>query len=186
MPQLNVIIVSTRPGRAGLPVANWFIEKARTHGKFDVQVSDLQQIALPLFDETKHPRFGQYEHEHTRAWSARVKASDAFVFVTPEYNYFSPPSLVNAVDYLFAEWGCKAAGFVSYGGPMGGTRSTLMSKLMLQSLKVVTIPEGVIVPFFAKQILDGVFTPNEIQDKAADVMLDELLRWTSALEPLRR
>jgi NAD(P)H-dependent FMN reductase len=43
-------------------------------------------------------------HEHTKRWSAIVSRADAFVFVTPEYNYGSPPSLVNALDYLLREW----------------------------------------------------------------------------------
>ena len=87
---LTVIIASTRPGRAGLPIASWFVEHAKKDGRFDVVVADLKEIGLPILDEPKHPRFQQYEHEHTKRWSAIVAAADAFVIVTPEYN-FSPP-----------------------------------------------------------------------------------------------
>jgi hypothetical protein len=37
----------------------------------------------------------------------------AFAFVIPEYNYFPPIPLVNAIDYLVAEWTYKPAGLVS-------------------------------------------------------------------------
>jgi NAD(P)H-dependent FMN reductase len=185
MPKLHVIVVSTRPGRAGLPVAHWFLERAKAHGGFDVELVDLKEVALPLFDEPRHPRFRQYEHAHTKAWSAIVAAADAFVFVTPEYNYGVPPSLINALDFLFSEWAYKAAGFVSYGGASGGTRSVQMAKMVLTSLKVVPIPEAVSVPFFMKLVdAAGVFD-GQAQNGAAKAMLDELGRWTSALATLR-
>jgi NAD(P)H-dependent FMN reductase len=127
----------------------------------------------------------KHTQETTKAWSATVDALDAFVFVTPEYNFFSPPALVNALDHLYPEWSYKPAGFVSYGGVSGGLRSTQMTKLMLTSFKIVPIVEQVAIPFVAKLIEDGRFAANEMHDKSAVTMLDELLRWTNALVPLR-
>jgi NAD(P)H-dependent FMN reductase len=185
MPKLQIIVVSTRDGRAGLPVATWFAARATAHAAFEVDVVDLRKVALPLFDEPRHPRFKQYEHDHTKAWSARVAAADAFVFVTPEYNYGVPPSLINALDFLSAEWAYKAAGFVSYGGVSGGVRAVQMAKLVLTSLKVVPLPEAVSIPFFTKLIdAQGVFD-GSAQDAPAKAMLDELARWTGALATLR-
>ncbi|HEY0469504.1 MAG TPA: NAD(P)H-dependent oxidoreductase, partial [Polyangiaceae bacterium] len=77
MPKLSVIIGSTRPGRVGLPVGQWFTEVAKSHGKFEVTLVDLKERNLPLLDEPKHPRLAEYVHEHTKAWSEIVKASDA-------------------------------------------------------------------------------------------------------------
>jgi len=183
--KLLVVAVSTRPARAGFPVAQWAFEAAERHGAFEASLVDLAAVALPLFDEPEHPRFGRYQHEHTRRWSAIVAPADAFVFVTPEYNYSAPPSLINALDYLNVEWACKPAAFVSYGGPAGGTRAVQMAKLTLTSLKMMPLPEGVMLPFFTKQIEGGVFRPNEGNDKAAAAMLTELARWAKALQPLR-
>lgn len=184
MLKLAVIVVSTRPGRAGEPVGRWFEKLAREHGKFDVEWVDLKEVNLPLFNESKHPRFGEYEHEHTRTWSARVKPMDAFVFVTPEYNYAAPPSVINAIDYLSAEWRHKVAGFVSYGGVSGGTRSVQMSKQVLTSVGIMPIPEAVAVPFVHQHIKDGTFG-GAGQENAAAAMLDELHRWAQALKSLR-
>jgi NAD(P)H-dependent FMN reductase len=97
MPTLTVIIGSTRPGRAGLPIAEWFIARARAHGVFDVQVADLAEIDLPLLDEPNHPRLRHYLHQHTRDWSEIVDAADAFVIVTPEYNYGYSAAVKNAI-----------------------------------------------------------------------------------------
>ena len=187
MPKLGIVVTSTRPNRLGLPVARWFADKAKQHGKYEVEVVDLKEVALPPLDEPGHPIRRQYEHEHTKAWSRTVSALDAFVFVTPEYNYGMPPALLNALDYLFAEWQYKPAGFVSYGGVSGGTRSVQMSKQVVTSLKMMAIPEGVFVPFAAKLLdANGAFDPGATQDEAVKRMLDELLRWTEALKSLRQ
>jgi NAD(P)H-dependent FMN reductase len=188
MPLLQVVLVSTRSGRVGAPVAEWFRDHAVRRNRFDVDLVDLAEVNLPLFDEPAHPRLRQYAHEHTKAWSARVARADAFVFVTPEYNHGAPPSLVNAIDYLVHEWAYKPAGFVSYGGAAGGARSVQMTKLMLVALKVVPLPETVLIPFFATMIdkASGRFTPPEALAAAADTMVDELRRWTDALQALRR
>ena len=186
MPKLQVIIVSTRPQRTGVPVARWFFDRAAQHAKFDVELVDLKEVDLPLLDEPKHPRLGQYEHEHTKAWSARVSSADAFVFVTPEYNGGVPAPLVNALDYLWAEWKYKPAGFVSYGGVAAGTRSVQMAKPIMMSLKIVPIPEGVAIPFVAQSLDDaGQFKGGSNFELAATTMLDELHRWSQALRALR-
>src|ERR1700759_1139247 len=99
-PVLMIIVASTRPGRVGLPVAEWFEARALGHGVFDVALADLKAIDLPFMDEPKHPRLQQYEHQHTKDWSARVGAADAVVIVTPESNYGLPAPLKNAVYFL--------------------------------------------------------------------------------------
>ena len=186
MSKLHIVIVSTRPGRQGPAIGKWFHGFAAQHGKFEAELIDLADFHLPVFDEPNHPRLKQYVHDHTKAWSASVSAADAFVFVTPEYNYGPPPSFVNALNYLSQEWRYKPAAFVSYGGVSGGTRAAQMEKLLLTTLKMVPMTEQVTLPFFNQFINDeGVFTANETHEKSAGEMLDELHRWTEALKPLR-
>jgi NAD(P)H-dependent FMN reductase len=141
-------------------------------------------------DEPRHPRFGQYEyeyeHEHTRRWSATVSRADAFVFVMPEYNYGFTAPLKNAIDYLHAEWQYKAVGLVSYGGVAAGTRAAQMIKQVVTTLKMTPVFEAVSIPFVATFIdAHGRLSPNELMDSSATAMLDELIRMTTALRPLR-
>lgn len=186
MPKLMIVIASTRPGRAGIAVGEWFAEHADAHGGFDVDVVDLAELRLPLLDEPNHPRMRQYTQEHTREWSARVEDADAVVFVTPEYNHSYPASLKNATDYLHWEWSYKPVGFVSYGGVAAGTRAVQHLKPVVSVLKMFPVAESVNVPFFTQFIGDdGVLRPNEVMEQSADAMLDELARVQSALEPLR-
>jgi NAD(P)H-dependent FMN reductase len=184
-PKLTVISSSTRPGRVGIHVARWVQGVAAAHGGFESRLVDLAEVGLPVYDEPRHPRLRQYEHEHTRRWSAIVEASDAFVFVTPEYNHSPSPALLNALDFVLHEWAYKPAGLVTYGGVSGGLRAAQFSKVTMLTLKLVPILEGVVVPFVAKQVRDGVFTPNEVQEKAVPTMLEELVRWEAALRTLR-
>ena len=108
-PKLHVVICSTRPGRVGPSVARWIHEYAAHHGKFDVELVDLADFNLPLYDEPLHPAQQKYTHEHTKKWAASVAAADAYIFVTPEYNYCPPPSLVNALNYVYREWNSNRA-----------------------------------------------------------------------------
>ena len=183
--KLAVIIVSTRPVRVGQPIGQWFFDLARAHGNFDVDLVDLKEAALPMFDEPKHPRFAEYAHAHTKAWSAIVAPRDAFVFVTPEYNHGAPPSLVNALDYLHREWAYKPAGFVSYGGPAGGTRSVQMAKQIVTALKMMPMAEGVAIPSVTSHVENGEFKATDGFTHSAKVLLDELHRWAVALRTMR-
>jgi NAD(P)H-dependent FMN reductase len=185
MPILTVIIGSTRPGRAGLPIGEWFVDRVRSHGGFAVEVADLAEIRLPPMDEPNNPRLRQYVHQHTKNWSARIDRADAVVVVTPEYNHGYPAPLKNAIDYLHEEWRDKPVGFVSYGGVAAGTRAVEQLKQVLTTLRTVPVVESVNIPFHIQFIDGGRVQANEIIEQAADAMLDELLRVDAALRPLR-
>jgi NAD(P)H-dependent FMN reductase len=186
MPNLLIIIASTRPGRVGLPIGRWFEQRARDHGGFDVMVADLAEWRLPFMDEPNHPRLQRYSHQHTKRWSASVEAADAFVFVMPEYNHGINAPLKNAIDYLHNEWQRKPVAFVSYGGVAAGTRAVQMTKQIVVSLRMVPLNDAVTVPFVASMIdEDGDFAPTEVVQQAAGVLLTELAAMADALRPLR-
>jgi NAD(P)H-dependent FMN reductase len=172
--KLMIVIASTRPGRVGLPVAQWFDAIAREHDGFDdVELADLLELDLPMMDEPNHPRFHSYTKQHTKDWSAKVAAG------------FTAP-LKNAIDYLHVEWRYKPVGFVSYGGVAAGTRAVQMLKQVVTTLKMTPIFEAVSIPFVAQLIDDdGAVQANETMQQAAGAMLAELARVGAALAPLR-
>jgi NAD(P)H-dependent FMN reductase len=183
--KLQTIVTSTRPGRAGQPIGEWFHEAAKAHGNFDAELVDLATFNLPLYDEPQHPMRKQYAHDHTKAWSASVNAADAFVFVIPEYNYSPPPSFVNALDYVFWEWQYKPVAFVSYGGVSGGLRAAQVARSQASTLKMMPIPEGVAIPNFFAQLKDGKFTGSDLNAQGVAATLNELHKWSGALAELR-
>lgn len=184
-PLLQVVIGSTRPGRVGPAVAEWFVERAKEHGGFDLELIDLAEVGLPLLDEPNHPRFANYVHDHTKAWSQTIARGDAYVFVHPEYNYGVNAAVKNAIDYLNVEWAYKPVGFVSYGGVSGGLRAAQALKQTANALAMVPVKDTVIIPFVGQAVRDGVFTATDIQGDSARMLLDELLTLAGALKAVR-
>ncbi|MEV7976713.1 NAD(P)H-dependent oxidoreductase [Streptomyces sp. NPDC086519] len=187
MAKLEIIIASTRPGRIGPTIGEWFETHAKEHTGFDeIELVDLAEVNLPFMNEPHHPRLGQYTHQHTRDWSAKVAEADAFVFVMPEYNFGYNAELKNAIDYLHREWQYKPVGLVSYGGVSAGTRAAQMIKQVVTTLKMTPVLESVSIPF-AHQLLseEEGLVPNEVMTGSATAMLDELVRVAEALRPLR-
>ena len=185
-PVIQVIAASTRPGRRGIAVARWLQQLAEQHAGFDVELVDLAEVDLPLFDEPRHPRLQQYAHQHTKDWSATVSRADAFVFVTPEYNHSYPAALKNALDFLSMEWADKPVGLASYGGVSAGLRAATALKPVLATLRMVPVVEAVSVPFFAEHITaEDEFVPTPQIEAAGKAMLDELMRLATVLRDLR-
>lgn len=186
MYNLKIILSTVRPSRKGPVIGAWIFEVAKQYGSFNVELLDLGKINLPMMDEVHHPSLRKYEHEHTKKWSASIEEADAFIFVTAEYDFNYPAPLRNALEYLVHEWGYKAAGIVSYGGVSAGTRAANSLKGDLASLKIVTLPEMVNLPFFTQGINDkGELVASEISTKAALNMLKELERWTKGLKLIK-
>ncbi len=183
-PVLQIIIGSTRPGRIGPALAAWFAEKAREHGAFEVEVLDLAEYGLPVFDEPHHPRLRRYTQPHTQAWSAAVDRSDAVIFVHPEYNHSINGALKNAIDYLHGEWAHKPVSFVSYGGASGGLRAVQALKPVVSALRMYPTVAAVALAGPHRQIENGTFVGTADQAGAAAAVLDEMAALTAAVSPL--
>lgn len=183
-PVLEVVIGSTRPGRVGGAIAQWFFELARAHGGFEVELVDLAEVNLPLFNEPQQPIRQQYVHEHTKRWAQIVDRADALVFVIPEYNHSMNAAIKNAVDYLHVEWRYKPFGLVCYGGGARGLRAAQALKPSLVALKM-PLAGDIGIGLSTSPVVDGVFEGNEQLDTSAGALLDELARLTPHFQALR-
>jgi NAD(P)H-dependent FMN reductase len=162
------------------------VPRAKEHPDFSSGILDLAEINMPFLDEPNHPRLRQYVHQHTRDWSAKIDAADAFIIVTPEYNFGFTGVFKNALDYLYHEWKGKPVGFVSYGGIAGGTRSAQLMKPVLVALSMMPVYEAVTIPFYSKSLdAEGRFVPTEEHTRAAHAMPAALLSWTGPLKTMR-
>src|SRR6185312_2489312 len=186
MYKLKVISSTVRPGRKGPIVAAWITDLAKQNGNFDVELLDLGEIKLPMMDEPNHPVMKNYQHEHTKWWSAKIDEADAFIFVTAEYDYNYPAPLRNALEYLSQEGCYKPAAIVSYGGVSAGTRAANALKADLSTFRMVPLAESVNFPFFQQNINDeNEFEANETSHKAAENMLKQLVRWAKGLKAIK-
>ncbi|MEU6356790.1 NAD(P)H-dependent oxidoreductase [Streptomyces sp. NPDC047072] len=183
--RIGIVLGSTRPGRRGEQIARWVLDTAHAHGGAEYALVDLADHRLGNLDEGGNPNLRQYEHTHTRDWSAVVDGFDGYVFLVPEYNHSFPGALKNALDYVYREWNDKAAGIVSYGGWAAGVRAAEALRLVLAELQVATVraqPAVPLIPAFST----GSFVPPEGLDGAVRGMLDQVVAWSGALRGVRR
>jgi NAD(P)H-dependent FMN reductase len=184
MLRVAIITGSTRPGRNNEAVAAWVFDIAKKRSDAEFQLIDIASYKLPLLDEPIPPSLGQYSHSHTREWAAKIGSFDAYVFVTPEYNHGISGALKNAIDYLFAEWNNKAAGFVSYGSA-GGARAVEQLRLVMGELMVATVRAQVLLSMFTDFEKFSVFKPDPRRKDEVNAMLDQVIAWGGALKTVR-
>ncbi|MFG2057599.1 NADPH-dependent FMN reductase [Micromonospora sp. NPDC048930] len=184
MTRIGIIIGSTRPGRNGETVARWVHDIASKRGDADYELVDIKEFNLPHLDEMAPPSLGQYTQPHTLRWAEKIASYDGYVFVTPEYNHSTSGALKNAIDFLYAEWNNKAAGFVSYGS-VGGTRAVEHLRLVVAELQMADVRAQVALSLFHDFENFSVFKPGAHQVDAVNTMLDQLAAWSGALATLR-
>ena len=182
--RIAIVIGSTRPGRNGEAVANWVYKIAQKRSDAEFELVDIRDFNLPLLDEPMPPSMGQYSKPHTKAWAARIGSFDGYVFVAPEYNHGISGALKNAIDFLFAEWNNKAAGFVSYGGA-GGARAVEQLRLVLAEVQIATVRNQVLLSMFNDFENFSVFKPDARHEKSVNEMFDQVIAWSGALKSVR-
>ena len=182
--RIAIITGSTRPQRNNIAVARWVLELAVSRFDASFELVDIADYHLPLLDEPLPPALGRYAHAHTKVWASKIGSFDAFVFVTPEYNHGTSGAMKNAIDYLYAEWHHKAAGFVSYGAA-GGTRAVEHLRLVMGNLLVADVTAQVALSLFTDFENSSVFRPAPRRDTQVHEMLDQVIAWARALKTLR-
>jgi NAD(P)H-dependent FMN reductase len=184
MIRIGVIVGSTRPGRKAEAVAQWVMARAPQHPGAEFELVDIAAFHLPLLDEPIPPSVGRYQNVHTKAWAEKIASFDGFVFVTPEYNHGTPAALKNAIDFLYAEWTNKAAGFVSYGSA-GGVRAVEQFRAVMGELQVADVRLQVRLSLMTDFVNMTSFQPDPKHLEVLDGMLRQLIAWSGALKPLR-
>jgi NAD(P)H-dependent FMN reductase len=185
MPQIGIILGTTRPNRNGEQVARWVLDIATQRSDAEFELIDLRDYPLPHLDEPQRPSLGQYANDHTKARAQKIATFDGFVMVTPEYNHGTSGVLKNAIDYLYAEWQNKAVGFVSYGS-VGGARAAEHLRLVAGSLQMADVRQQVALSMITEFEDLTVFKPGDYNISALHTQLDRVIAWSTALAPLRQ
>lgn len=182
--KIGIIIGSTRPGRNGEQVARWVLDQAQQREGVQYELIDLLDFDLPHLDEQITASQGNYQNAHTKVWAEKIGSLDGFVFVTPEYNHSTSGALKNAIDYLYAEWNNKAAGFVSY-GVNGGTRAVEHLRLIVGELQIADVRAQVALSLLSDFEHYSRFVPAAQHAATVATMLEQLESWTAALAGVR-
>ncbi|GGI80963.1 FMN reductase [Saccharopolyspora subtropica] len=166
--RLGVIVGSTREGRYGRTVADWFADLARQHPELDVDVIDLAESRLPPV----HPA---QDTPPLREFRDRLAAADVFAVITPEYNHGYPASLKFAIDSAYQEWHTKPVGFVCYGGISGGLRAVEQLRQVFAELHAVTVRDTVSFHGVHECFDETGIPKDNAVPAAAKVLLDQLV-----------
>lgn len=182
---IKIIVGSSRPNRFSEKAAEWILGEAKKRPELDVELLDLRDYALPLFEEAMPPGLARdgYTNPAVVRWRDKVREGDGFIICTPEYNHGYPAVLKNALDYVYFAWSRKPVAFVSWGGA-GGTRAVEQLRLVAVELDMAPTRSAVHIPnpWFIKDISEIATEANEL---AAKALLDQLIWWTDALKTAR-
>lgn len=183
MIKIGIIIGSTRPGRVGEKVGNWVYDQAIKRNDANFEIIDIKDYNLPLLDEPVPAAYGQYTKEHTKTWAAKIASLDGFVFITGEYNHSTTGALKNAIDYLYAEWNNKSAGFVSYGAS-GGVRAVEHLRQIAANLQIADVRAQVQLSIFTDFENFTEFKPAPNHENDLHTLFDQVISWGKALKSL--
>jgi NAD(P)H-dependent FMN reductase len=177
--RIAVLVGSTRPGRIGRTVADWFVTRAGPRRDLIVDLIDLAEAGLP-------DRLGWERSASLEDFVGRIGFADAFVVVTPEYNHGYPAPLKQAIDLVRDEWFAKPVGFVAYGGMAGGMRAVEQLRQVFAEVHATTVRDVVGFHGVHGQFHHGELVDPDGANAAAEVMLDQLAWWAHALRDARR
>jgi NAD(P)H-dependent FMN reductase len=140
--KIAVIIGSVRPTRQGDKPARWIANLAKRTGDFDVELVDLKDYPLPLFDAPASDLWAPTPNAIAAKWQAKLNEFDGYIVVTPEYNRSVPGALKNAIDWAYKPFVKKAVAYVSYGS-VGGARAVEHLRNIMVELQAASVRHGV-------------------------------------------
>ena len=185
--KLNILVIygSVRTARQGIKAARFVAKTCRQRGH-EVFLVDPVEIPLPLLDRMyKEYKPGQAP-EHLERLAQRVRAADAYVIVSGEYNHSIPPALANLLDYFLEEYFYKPSAIVCYSaGAFGGVRAAMALRAMLAELGMSSIPSIFPVPKVQDAFTEDGSPLDAAYDSRLCKFLDELEWYARALKQAR-
>jgi NAD(P)H-dependent FMN reductase len=187
MPKLQIIIGSTRPGRAADLVAPWVIQRAEAHGAFDVEVLDLRDWSLPIFAETFETvgdfNDPTYSQPIVLAWNRKLHEGDAYLVITPEYNHSIPAVLKNAIDSVFLSFALRNKPLLAVGysgGVAGAIRAIEHLAQIAVEAEMVPLRTSTVFPQVT-EAFDAGHPINPLAEVSLRTGLDDLEWWAEVL-----
>ena len=186
-PKIGIIVSSVRPNRFADHPTKWIFDIASARGDWDVEILDLRDYPMPLFNEAASPAWGPSKDEAALRWQRKVASLDGYIIVAAEYNRGPTAALKNALDYAYKEWNNKPVAFVGYGG-VGGARA--VEQLRLNSVELQMAPTRAGVHILGPVYLEVLKGEKKLSDydylgQSARDMLDQLAWWVDALKSAR-
>jgi NAD(P)H-dependent FMN reductase len=183
--KILVLYGSYRSDRQGIRLADYLVARLKARGS-DAELIDAQAVGLPMLDRM----YKEYAPGSApAAMAGKIRAADAFVFVTGEYNWGPQPGLKNLTDHFLEEWFWRPAAIASYSaGRFSGVRAGVAWHSILSEMGMVVVSSTLAVGPIA-QTLDEhaqpVGKPGESLERSFDRFADDLAWWTEAARAQR-
>ncbi len=188
MDKVLVFYGSYRHDRMGIRLAHYTVDGLRARGAA-AELIDAQAVGLPMLDRMYKEYPPGQAPAAMQALADKIRAADAFVFVTGEYNWGPQPGLKNLTDHFLEEWFWRPAAVASYSaGRFSGVRAGTLWHGILSEMGMVVISSTLAVGPVG-QTLDAGGTPigtgGEALQKAFPRFADDLAWWTEAARAQR-
>lgn len=188
--KVKVILGSVREGRFSEKPGAWMLSELQKRGDLKVELLDLRDYPMPFFNEVETPSYKTkpYTDPTVVAWTAKIKESDAFIVIAPEYNHGYPAVLKNAFDYVYQEWNNKPIAFVSYGSVMGA-RSVEQLREVAIELQMAPVRNAIHMPYDVVMAIGKGTPESEVfapYAERAQGLAEQLLWWGKALKAARQ
>ena len=185
--KLNLLVFygSVRTTRQGIKAARFVVNKCRERGH-EVLLVDPIELRLPLLDKMYKEYPPGSAPESLERLAERVKAADAYVIVSGEYNHTIPPALANLLDHFLEEYFYKPSAIVCYSaGAFGGVRAAIALRAMLGELGMSSIPSIFPIPKVQDAFREDGSPIEEGHERRIVKFLDELEWYARALKAAR-
>ena len=186
-PRIAIVVGSTRAARFADTPVEWIAKIARQHADIEVEVVDLRDFPMPFFEEVASSAWVPSQNEVAQRWQKKVAGFDGFIFTAAEYNHAPTGVLKNALDYAYAEWNKKPAGFVGYGG-VGGARAIEQLRQISVELQMAPVKSAVHITlgdFLAVRQGEKKLEEIEHLNQAAHALVNDMVWWAKALKAAR-
>jgi NAD(P)H-dependent FMN reductase len=185
-PHIALIVGSTRASRFADVPAQWMLKQAQARDDMTVELVDLRDYDLPLFNEVASNMWAPSQSAAAVKWQKKIAEFDGYIFVVAEYNRSLTGALKNALDQAYVDWIRKPFTAIAYGS-MGGTRALEHLRTVGVELQMVPTRNAVHIggsDMFRIHPMGGVNAPiSEIEGSilpAAKASLDDLTWWAKA------
>jgi len=186
--KILVLYGSYRADRVGIRLADFIVRGLAGRGAAP-ELIDAKAINLPMLDRMYKEHAPGTAPPTLENLAQKIRAADAFIFVTGEYNWGIQPGLKNLTDHFLEEWFWRPAAIASYSaGRLGGAHAAVAWHGTLCEMGMVVVSSALTVgPIH--QTLDAEAEPTgpagEALARAFPRFADDLAWWTEAARTQR-
>lgn len=184
--KIVVFYGSVRSTRQGIKAARFIVNECRSRGHH-VDLIDPMEYPLPLLDKMYKEYKADEAPEVLERMAKLIRAADAYIVVSGEYNHTVPPALSNMLDHFLEEYFWKPSAIVCYSaGSFGGVRAAMTLRAMLAELGMASIPSLMPIPRVQAAFDENGAPTDEAWHQRADKFLTELEWYGNAMKAARQ